>query len=177
MGELRRILQVLRGLRPSGHLRTHRRYQRGFRRRSSRGSRLARWCRRGGSILQRSTTTLQAAAPCRTLTRRTSSTGPSSPSPSSVIATLSLGPPSSFPKEAGHNIEASTPVLVHSCLRGNGTVLKGYSANSITHAIRPCDLPSRRSSIILRRILPTAPVLVHGKTIPLKAHLAGQQKS
>jgi len=90
---------------------------------------------------------------------------------------LVFGTTFSFPKEAGNNIEASTPVLVHSCLRGNGTVLKGYSANSITHAIRPCDLPSRRSSIILRRILPTAPVLVHGKIIPLKEHLAGQKKS
>merc|ERR1719253_1873280 len=76
-----------------------------------------------------------------------------------------------FPKEATQDIETSTPVLVHQCLRGHATVLKGYSANKITHAIRPCDLPSRRASIILRRVLPAAPVLVDGKTTPLSEHL------
>jgi len=67
--------------------------------------------------------------------------------------------------------DATVPVLVHRCLRGNATVMKGYSADKITHAIRSCDLPSRRASIILRRVLPSAPVLVDGKTIPLQEHL------
>lgn len=84
---------------------------------------------------------------------------------------LVFGTRFAFPKEAKQDIETSTPVLVHPCLRGHATVLKGYSANKITHAIRPCDLPSRRASIILRRVLPSAPVLVDGKVVPLSEHL------
>jgi alkylated DNA repair protein alkB family protein 5 len=84
---------------------------------------------------------------------------------------LVFGTQFKFPKEAVQDIETSTPVLVQACPRGFATVLKGYSANKITHAIRPCDLPSRRASIILRRVLPSAPVLVGGKTIPLSEHL------
>lgn len=82
---------------------------------------------------------------------------------------LVFGTRFAFPHEA--DIETTTPVLVHRCLRGCGTVLKGYSANKITHAIRPCDLPSRRAAIILRRVLPTAPVLTKGKMVPLAEHL------
>lgn len=84
---------------------------------------------------------------------------------------LVFGTKFEFPREA-HHPETSTPVLVQRCLRGYATVLKGYSANSITHAIRPCDLPSRRASIILRRVLPSAPVLAGGECVPLSKHLS-----
>jgi len=67
--------------------------------------------------------------------------------------------------------DATVPGYVHRCLRGNATVMKGYSADKITHGIRSCDLPSRRASIILRRVLPSAPVLVDGRVIPLEEHL------
>lgn len=86
---------------------------------------------------------------------------------------LVFGTSFSFPREAKQEIETSIPVLVHPCQRGYATVLKGYSANKITHAIRPCDLPSRRASIILRRVMPTAPVLVGGKTVPLADYVQG----
>eukprot|EP00930_Biecheleria_cincta_P003497 TRINITY_DN104432_c0_g1_i1.p1 TRINITY_DN104432_c0_g1~~TRINITY_DN104432_c0_g1_i1.p1 ORF type:complete len:557 (-),score=127.69 TRINITY_DN104432_c0_g1_i1:33-1703(-) len=86
---------------------------------------------------------------------------------------LVFGTRFSFPREAEQDIETSIPVLVHPCQRGYATVLKGYSANKITHAIRPCDLPSRRASIILRRVLPTAPVLAGGKTVPLAEYVKG----
>ncbi|CAE8622872.1 unnamed protein product [Polarella glacialis] len=76
---------------------------------------------------------------------------------------LVFGTSFSFPKEALQEISCSTPVYVHPCQQGYVSVLKGYSANDITHAIRPCDLPSRRASIILRRVLPTAPVLLAAK--------------
>lgn len=82
---------------------------------------------------------------------------------------LVFGTKFSFPHEA--DIETTTPVLVHRSLRGHATVMKGYSANKITHAIRPCDLPSRRAAIILRRVLPSAPVLTKGKVVPLAEHL------
>jgi len=77
-------------------------------------------------------------------------------------------------KEASQELETTIPVYVHSCVRGHATVLKGYSADKITHAIRPCDLPSRRASVILRRVLPTAPVLVGGRTVPVAQHLINQ---
>mmetsp|Transcript_5613 Transcript_5613/g.9367 ORF Transcript_5613/g.9367 Transcript_5613/m.9367 type:complete len:554 (-) Transcript_5613:147-1808(-) len=82
---------------------------------------------------------------------------------------LVFGTKFSFPHEA--DIETTTPVLVHRSLRGHATVMKGYSANKITHAIRPCDLPTRRAAIILRRVLPSAPVLTKGKVVPLSEHL------
>lgn len=80
---------------------------------------------------------------------------------------LVFGTTFSFPKDVS-DITCSTPVYVHPCQRGFATVIRGYSANDITHAIRPCDLPSRRASIILRRVLPTAPVLLKGITVPLR---------
>lgn len=80
---------------------------------------------------------------------------------------LVFGTTFKFPKDAA-DIECSTPVYVHPCQRGFATIMKGYSANDITHAIRPCDLPSRRASIILRRVLPTAPVLLRGTCVPLR---------
>lgn len=67
--------------------------------------------------------------------------------------------------------QATVPALVHRCMRGNATVMKGYSADKITHGIRSCDLPGRRASIILRRVLPSAPVLVDGRVVPLQEHL------
>mmetsp|Transcript_101695 Transcript_101695/g.286713 ORF Transcript_101695/g.286713 Transcript_101695/m.286713 type:complete len:528 (-) Transcript_101695:168-1751(-) len=79
---------------------------------------------------------------------------------------LVFGTTFSFPKDAS-DITCSTPVYVHPCQCGYATVMKGYSANDITHAIRPCDLPSRRASIILRRVLPSAPVLLKGTMVPL----------
>lgn len=84
---------------------------------------------------------------------------------------LVFGTTFSFPREAHKDIEASTPIYVQPCLRGHSTVLKGYSADKITHAIRPCDLPDRRASVILRRVLPTAPVLGDGQTMPLEKWL------
>jgi len=82
---------------------------------------------------------------------------------------LVFGTTFSFPKDA-NDISCSTPVYVQPCQRGHVTVMKGYSANNITHAIRPCDLPSRRASIILRRVLPSAPVLLasRGICVPLR---------
>lgn len=67
--------------------------------------------------------------------------------------------------------DATVPLLVHRCQRGCATVMKGYSADKITHGIRSCDLPSRRASIILRRVLPSSPVLADGRVIPLEEHL------
>eukprot|EP00931_Biecheleriopsis_adriatica_P086602 TRINITY_DN61233_c0_g1_i1.p1 TRINITY_DN61233_c0_g1~~TRINITY_DN61233_c0_g1_i1.p1 ORF type:complete len:739 (+),score=156.26 TRINITY_DN61233_c0_g1_i1:57-2273(+) len=83
---------------------------------------------------------------------------------------LVFGTSFSFPKEAVAGISCSTPIYVHACQRGHVNILKGYSANSITHAIRPCDLPTRRASIILRRVLQTAPVLLQslGTTVAVK---------
>lgn len=72
--------------------------------------------------------------------------------------------------------DATVPLLVHRCLRGNATVMKGYSADKITHGIRSCDLPGRRASIILRRVLPSSPVLVDGRTTPLEEHLKQQSR-
>mmetsp|Transcript_77032 Transcript_77032/g.212877 ORF Transcript_77032/g.212877 Transcript_77032/m.212877 type:complete len:562 (-) Transcript_77032:123-1808(-) len=71
--------------------------------------------------------------------------------------------------------EATVPALVHRCLRGNATVLKGYSADKITHGIRSCDLLGRRASIILRRVLPSAPVLKDGRVVPLEEHLKSRR--
>merc|ERR1712107_916112 len=88
---------------------------------------------------------------------------------------LVFGTVFSYPKDA-QNIVSSTPVLVHACLRGHLNKLSGYSANNITHAIRPCDLPSRRASIILRRVLPTAPVLVNGTTVSVEQHMINLKK-
>jgi len=71
--------------------------------------------------------------------------------------------------------EATIPALVHRCMRGNATIMKGYSADKITHGIRSCDLPGRRASIILRRVLPSAPVLKDGRTVPLEEHMKSRK--
>lgn len=54
--------------------------------------------------------------------------------------------------------ERSAPPRFLACLsRGSLCRMDGFSANGITHGIRPADMTSRRVSVVLRRVLPDAP--------------------
>ncbi|KAJ8953915.1 hypothetical protein NQ318_019155, partial [Aromia moschata] len=56
-------------------------------------------------------------------------------------------------------IRCSRPVLKLDLPRGVVTSLSGFSANEITHCVRPQDVQSRRAVIVLRRVHPFAPRL------------------
>lgn len=56
--------------------------------------------------------------------------------------------------------EGKAPKFTVSMPRGSLVTMDGYSANGITHGIRPIDLDGRRVSIILRHVFTNAPRLV-----------------
>lgn len=56
-------------------------------------------------------------------------------------------------------IRTSKPLYILPVNRGSVTLLSGYSADEVTHCIRPQDTVKRRAVIILRRVYPDAPRL------------------
>eukprot|EP00747_Dinoflagellata_sp_TGD_P070254 gnl/TRDRNA2_/TRDRNA2_156510_c0_seq1.p1 gnl/TRDRNA2_/TRDRNA2_156510_c0~~gnl/TRDRNA2_/TRDRNA2_156510_c0_seq1.p1 ORF type:complete len:338 (-),score=67.55 gnl/TRDRNA2_/TRDRNA2_156510_c0_seq1:76-1089(-) len=71
---------------------------------------------------------------------------------------LVFGSRFSFPNKGGLP-ETTTPKCICPMPRGSLTVMEGYSADGITHGIRPQDLDGRRVSIVLRHVFPNAPRL------------------
>lgn len=69
---------------------------------------------------------------------------------------LVFGSRFSFPNKGGAP-ETTSPKCVCPMPRGSLTVMDGFSADGITHGIRPQDLDGRRVSIVLRHVFPNAP--------------------
>lgn len=71
---------------------------------------------------------------------------------------LVFGSRFSFPNKGGAP-ETTPPKCICPMPRGSLTIMEGYSADGITHGIRPQDLDGRRVSIVLRHVFPNAPRL------------------
>lgn len=69
---------------------------------------------------------------------------------------LVFGSRFSFPNKGGPP-QTTPPKCICRMPRGSLTIMKGYSADGITHGIRPQDLDGRRVSIVLRHVFPNAP--------------------
>mmetsp|Transcript_63897 Transcript_63897/g.152400 ORF Transcript_63897/g.152400 Transcript_63897/m.152400 type:complete len:425 (+) Transcript_63897:110-1384(+) len=76
---------------------------------------------------------------------------------------LVFGSKFSFPIKGG-GPSTTRPKFVCPMPRGSLTVMGGYSADGITHGLRPEDMDGRRVSIILRHVLDDAPKL--GDPVP-----------
>merc|ERR1719217_1735959 len=71
---------------------------------------------------------------------------------------LVFGSKFTFPVNGGPP-ECAPPKCICPMPRGSLTVMDGYSADGITHGIRPEDLDGRRVSIVLRHVFPDAPTV------------------
>mmetsp|Transcript_10484 Transcript_10484/g.17360 ORF Transcript_10484/g.17360 Transcript_10484/m.17360 type:complete len:381 (-) Transcript_10484:93-1235(-) len=69
---------------------------------------------------------------------------------------LVFGSRFSFPNKGGPP-QTTPPKCKCTMPRGSLTIMKGYSADGITHGIRPQDLDGRRVSIVLRHVFANAP--------------------
>jgi len=75
---------------------------------------------------------------------------------------LVFGSRFSFPVPGGAP-ETSDPKCVCAMPRGSLTVMDGFSANGITHGLRPEDMDGRRVSIVLRHVFVDAPTVGVGE--------------
>lgn len=71
---------------------------------------------------------------------------------------LVFGSRFSFPNKGGPP-HTTAPKCICPMPRGSLTIMDGFSADGITHGIRPQDLEGRRVSIVLRHVFPNAPRL------------------
>mmetsp|Transcript_103052 Transcript_103052/g.204571 ORF Transcript_103052/g.204571 Transcript_103052/m.204571 type:complete len:642 (-) Transcript_103052:238-2163(-) len=72
---------------------------------------------------------------------------------------LSFGVQFAFEERRFCSEKSSAPKYLARMPRGSVTTMDGFSADGITHGIRPEDLEGRRVSVVLRHVFPHAPTL------------------